>query len=143
MAAEVRGVHPTAKSMDTELPRYLTSYRARRAYSEEVQVPPSVKGVQGAIDIHCHATENQQDAKALARLAAVSGMGGLLFKSISGGNEGAAGSVRKLQAELDPWCEEAGIQPLKMWAGYGIGRSATLATPQQVKKQIDDGVVAV
>lgn len=143
MATEVRGVASSAESKDPELPRYLTSYRARRAYSEEVQVPPTVKGVQGAIDIHCHATEHQQDPLALAKLAASSRMGGLLFKSITGGNEGAAASVRKLQAELDPWCEENGLEPLRMWAGFGIGRGAKLATPEQVKQQINDGVVAI
>jgi hypothetical protein len=70
-------------------------------------------------------------------------MGGLLFKSITGGNEGAAESVRNLREELDPWCEEQGIEPLKMWPGFGIARGRDLATPQQVKQQIDDGVVAI
>src|SRR6266540_2178641 len=126
-----------------DVPRYLTSYRARRAYREEVQEPPAVKGVRDAIDIHCHATDNQQDPLALAKLANLSGMGGLLFKSIGNSNERAAGSVRQLRADLEPWCEEMGLEPLKMWAGYGIGRGATLASPEQVRKQIEEGIVAI
>lgn len=126
-----------------EIPRYLSSYRARRAYHEEVQEPPAVKGVRDAIDIHCHATDNQQDPLALAKLASLSGMGGLLFKSIGSSNAGAAGRVRKLKDELGYWCKEMNVRPIEMWAGYGVGRGSSLATAEQVRKQIEDGVVAI
>ena len=44
--------------------RCVTSYPARRAYRPGVVFPPKVPGVAGAIDIHCHAHEGQQDALA-------------------------------------------------------------------------------
>jgi hypothetical protein len=36
-----------------------------------------------------------------------------------------------------------GIEPIKAWAGYGIARGPRMATPEQVRKQIADGVVAI
>jgi hypothetical protein len=135
--------HDAGTGLDPELPRYLTSYRARRAYAEPIQEPPAVKGVTGAIDIHCHATPSQQDPLSLAKLANLSGMGGLLFKSIGSSNERAAGAVQKLREELAPWAQENDIEPLKMWAGYGIARGPSISTPEQVAKQIADGVVAI
>ena len=65
-------------------PRYVTSYAARRAYREEVQHPPAVPNVGGAIDLHCHAHDGQQDALDLAKHASRNGMGGILYKTIVG-----------------------------------------------------------
>ena len=49
--------------------RYIKSYEIRRAYQGGVQYPPAVSGVQGAIDIHCHADAAHQDALSVAKLA--------------------------------------------------------------------------
>ncbi|HLF76804.1 MAG TPA: DUF6282 family protein [Dehalococcoidia bacterium] len=126
-----------------DIPRYLSSYRARRAYREAVQEPPFVKGIEDTIDIHCHAHEGQQHPLAIAKLASQAGMRGLLYKSITGGNRGPAGSVRKLLEELNPWCEANGVRPIKAWAGFGIARGAGIIPPDEVRKEIEDGVRCV
>jgi len=43
-----------------------------------------VIGVDGAIDIHCHAHEGQQDALGVAKLASKSGMNGDTLQTIVG-----------------------------------------------------------
>jgi hypothetical protein len=123
-------------------PRYLTSYVARRAYKEAVQRPPNVYGVTDVIDIHCHAHEGQQDALELAKYASSNGMGGLLYKSIVG-RQRPADAVRKLLDELHRWCEQNNCVPIKAWAGFNIGSGRTLATPEMVREQLDDGVICV
>src|SRR6266568_342867 len=99
---------------DEGAPRYLTSYIARRAYKEEVQHPPEVRGVRDVIDIHCHAHDGQQDALDLAKHASASGMGGLLYKSIVG-RQRPAEAVRKLLDELHRWCDQNGGGPPMWW----------------------------
>ncbi len=126
-----------------EVPRYLSSYHARRKYREAVQEPPAVKGIEDTIDIHCHAHQGQQDPLAIAKLASMAGMRGLLYKSITGGNRRPANSVRALLEELKPWCEENHVTPIQAWAGYGIARGAGIASPAEVKKEIEDGVRAI
>ena len=126
-----------------DVPRYLSSYRARRKYKEAVQEPPSVKGIEDTIDIHCHAHEGQQHPLAIAKLASQAGMKGLLYKSITGGNRGPAASVRKILEELQPWCEQNGVRPIEAWAGYGIARGAGIASPKEVAKEIADGVRSI
>jgi hypothetical protein len=123
-----------------DIPRYLSSYRARRKYREAVQEPPFVKGIEDTIDIHCHAHEGQQHPLAIAKLASQAGMKGLLYKSITGGNKRPAQSVRKLLEELRPWCEENDIEPIQAWAGFGIARGAGIVAPGEVAAEIADGV---
>jgi hypothetical protein len=123
-----------------DIPRYLSSYRARRKYREAVQEPPAIKGVEETIDIHCHAHEGQQHPLSIAKLASLAGMRGLLYKSITGGNQRPAESVRRLLQELEPWCVENHVTPIQAWAGFGIARGAGIASAQEVQKQIDDGV---
>lgn len=123
-------------------PRYLTSYIARRAYSDAVQRPPHVFGVQDVIDIHCHAHDGQQDPLELAKYASANGMGGLLYKSIVG-RARPAESVRRVLEALKPWCDEQGIEAIKGWAGFNIGHGRELATPAAVREQLDDGVVCI
>jgi hypothetical protein len=126
-----------------DVPRYLSSYRARRKYREAVQEPPLVKGIEDTIDIHCHAHEGQQHPLAIAKLASQAGMKGLLFKSITGGNHRPAQSVRKMLEELEPWCEENQIQPIQAWAGFGIARGAGIVSPKEVRAEIEDGVRSI
>lgn len=123
-------------------PRYLTSYIARRAYRDQVQHPPLVNGVRGVIDVHCHAHDGQQDALDLAKHASVNGMAGLLYKSIVG-RARPAESVRKLLQQLHAWADEAQVEPIKAWAGYNVGSGDHLASPQSIREQIEDGVIAI
>jgi len=126
----------------TEIPRYLSSYQARRAYRQPVQHPPYVNDVKGTIDIHCHAHGGQQDPLDLAKYASQNGMGGILYKTIVG-RERPAESLRKVVADLHAWCEENGVEPVRAWAGFNIGAADALATPDEVRFQIEDGVVAI
>jgi hypothetical protein len=130
------------RSSDPTQARYLTSYIARRAFSDAVQSPPLVSSVSGAIDIHCHAQAGQQDPLALAKHASASGMKGILYKSIAGGPRPAE-SVRKIRDALLPWCAENKVEPIETWAGFNIGNGEELASPQRVREQIADGVVCI
>jgi hypothetical protein len=123
-------------------PRYLTSYIARRAYRDEVQHPPIVNGVREVIDVHCHAHDGQQDALDLAKYASANGMAGLLYKSIVG-RARPAESVRKLLDQLHRWADQSGIQPIQAWAGYNVGSGDQLVSADDVRQQIEDGVVAI
>ena len=78
--------------------RYIKSYEIRRAYQGGVQYPPAISGVQGAIDIHCHADAAHQDALSVAKLASKNGMRGILYKSIAGKQR--AESVKKVREAL-------------------------------------------
>src|SRR5258708_33903218 len=92
--------------------RYIKSYEIRRAYQGGVQYPPAVSGVQGAIDIHCHADAAHQDALSVAKLAAKNGMRGILCKSIAGKQR--AESVKKGRETLHRWCGEEKVWPI-LW----------------------------
>ena len=131
-----------ADAAEPQIPRYLSSYQARRAYRQPVQRPPYVNDVQGVIDIHCHAHGGQQDPLELAKYASQNGMGGILYKTIVG-RERPAESLRKIVAELHRWCEDTGVQPIRAWAGFNIGATDALATPDEVRFQIEDGVDAI
>jgi hypothetical protein len=122
--------------------RYVRSYAMRRAYREEVQHPPAVPGVQGAIDLHCHAHEGQQDALDLAKHASKNGMGGILYKTIVGGHRPAE-SLRRLQERLNRWCEEEDISPVQCWVGWGVARGSVPISVETTREQLDDGVHAV
>jgi hypothetical protein len=130
---------PHAPAAEPEVPRYLTSYFARRTYVEEVQHPPAVNRVKDVIDVHCHAHDGQQDPLDLAKYASANGMAGLLYKSIVG-RQRPAESVRKLLDELHRWCDQEKVRPIQAWAGYNIQAKKGLATPQDVREQIEDGV---
>jgi Family of unknown function (DUF6282) len=142
MAVDTREKQSLRYVADEGAPRYLTSYIARRAYKEAVQRPPHVYGVTDVIDIHCHAHDGQQDPLELAKYASANGMGGLLYKSIVG-RARPAESVRKVLEALKPWCEEQGVEPIRAWAGFNIGHGSSLATPEAVREQLDDGVVCI
>src|SRR5437660_10387407 len=87
-------------AFDPTKARYVKSYAVRRAYREAVQHPPAVPNVGGAIDLHCHAHEGQQDALDLARHASVNGMGGILYKTIVG-REHPAETMRRLREQAN------------------------------------------
>jgi len=83
--------------------RCITSYAARTQYKPGVVHPPHIK-VKGAIDIHCHAHEGQQDPYALARRASLAEMKGLLFKSIPG--EDPVKATQAVQDDVNRWAEK-------------------------------------
>jgi hypothetical protein len=142
MVIEAAAPPAQTRSSDPTQARYLSSYIARRGFADAVQYPPDVTSVRGAIDIHCHAQSGQQDPLALAKHASANGMRGILYKSIAGGPRPAE-SVRKVRAELVPWCEANQVEPIDTWAGYNIGNGPELAPPERVKEQIDDGVICI
>ncbi|GLZ27876.1 hypothetical protein Lesp02_00660 [Lentzea sp. NBRC 105346] len=128
--------------------RYLSSYRARMGgYRGEVLVPPAVFGVEGAVDLHCHAHEGQQDGLAIAKLASASGIKGLLFKSIIWRHRddlgGPAAAVREVEDRLRDWCDEVGVPPTRLWAGWIVTDTRGLSMVEQARKQFADGISAV
>jgi hypothetical protein len=127
--------------------RFLASYRARMGYRSPILRPPAVLGVEGAVDIHCHAHEGQQDALAVAQLASASGMKGLLYKSVTGRDRtdvvGPAGVLREVQAELAAWGERTGIEPVATWAGWIVTDTHGLSVTEACRRQLADGVKAL
>jgi hypothetical protein len=140
---EALTINPTAQVDPTVLARFQRSYFARRAYKDDVQRPPATMGMQGVIDIHCHAHEGQQDALAVAQHASASGMGGILFKTLPG-RQKPMDTLRKIQGELQHWSDEVGVEPCPTWAAWNIGnRLGHLSNAQDAREQIADGVRAV
>jgi hypothetical protein len=141
--AEARLRRPTNAPHD----RFLDAYRARMGYRGEPLHPPAVHGVEGAIDIHCHAHEGQQDALAIAKLASASGMKGLLYKSVKGMNRpdapGPAAAVREIERELTTWGGETGIEPVQVWSGWIATDTRGLSPVEAARQALDDGVSAV
>ena len=122
--------------------RYVKSYAVRRAYREPVQHPPTIQNVEGAIDLHCHAHEGQQDVLDLAKYASRSGMGGLLYKTIVGRHRPAE-TIRRLRDELNRWCEEEDVAPVPCWVGWNVARGSDPISVDATREQLDDGVDAV
>jgi hypothetical protein len=136
---ENRGSDPI---VDPTKARYVKSYAVRRAYREPVQHPPAIQNVVGAIDIHCHAHEGQQDALDLAKYASKSGMGGLLYKTIVGRHRPAE-TIRRLREQLNRWCEEEDVEPVHCWVGWNVARGTDPISVEATREQLDDGVDAV
>jgi len=132
---------PTTEGDPTKA-RFLKSYEIRNSYKDEIQRPPAVSGVQGTIDIHCHADAGHQDPVALAKYGATNGMGGILFKSIAG-DDGPAQAVRRVQDELSRWSDGEKVEPMKCWAGYNIARTLKPPSVEATRKQLDEGITAV
>ena len=128
--------------LDSTKARYVKSYEVRRAFRDAIQYPPEVPGVEGAIDIHCHCHEGQQDALALAKHASENGMRGILYKTIVG-RDRPAEAVQRVQAELNRWCEGKRITPITCWSGYNAASSSKPPDPENVRKQIKSGVTAI
>lgn len=125
--------------------RCITSYPARRSFKPGVIYPPQVPWIEGAIDVHCHAHEGQNDPLALAIIASQARMGGLLFKTI-GKFTGAyrpAHDVDQVRAGLAKWSESAGIAPTQCWAGYVVGQDNKPPSLEKVRESLADGVAAV
>jgi hypothetical protein len=125
--------------------RAISSYPARRGHKPGVIDPSDqrVVGVEGAIDIHCHAHDGQQDPFGVAKLASLSGMRGLLYKTIVG-RKNPARTVAKVQADLDRWCAERGVTPITCWAGISVTEGQTVPiSAAYCRGQLDDGVVAL
>jgi hypothetical protein len=124
--------------------RSVTSYPARRRFKQAVD--PSldhVIGVEGAIDIHCHAHEGQQDALGVAKLASKSGMMGLLYKTIVGRKDPAA-AVAAVRSALASWCEKEGCTPAHVWAGSSVTQGfLSKIEPAWSAKMLKAGVIAL
>src|SRR5438132_8423095 len=108
-------------AFDPTKARYVKSYAMRRAYREEIQHPPAVPNVRGAIDLHCHAHEGQQDALDLAKHASKNGMGGILYKTIVGRHRPAE-TLRRVREQLNRWCDEEEVAPIKTWVACNVAR---------------------
>jgi hypothetical protein len=125
--------------------RSVTSYPARRGFSQGPVDPAlhSVIGVEDAIDIHCHAHEGQQDALGVAKLASMSGMRGILYKTIIGRAD-SAGTVRRIKAELDAWAETTGVTPVDLWAGASVTEGfMSEIRPERCREVLESGVIAL
>jgi hypothetical protein len=69
--------------------------------------------------------------------------GGILYKTIVG-RQRPSDSVRKVQEQLNRWCDDAKVEPVKTWAGWNIGsKLGDRATPEALAEQIADGIIAV
>jgi len=125
--------------------RCITSYPVRRRFRPGVVFPPQVPGVEGVIDIHCHAHQGQQDALAVTKLASQNGMGGLLFKTIGGFKEEyrPGRQVARVRDELHRWADQTGTTPCGCWAGFGITIDNTPPTVAKLRQSIADGISAV
>ena len=121
--------------------RYIKSYEIRRAYQGGVQYPPAISGVQGAIDIHCHADAAHQDALSVAKLASKNGMRGILYKSIAGKQR--AESVQKVREALHHWCDAEKVEPILCWSGCNVANRAAPPSAAKISEQLDAGINAV
>ncbi|MDF2116250.1 DUF6282 family protein [Roseiarcaceae bacterium H3SJ34-1] len=135
-------------SLDPATPtreRCVTSYPARRTYSPGAVFPPEVPSVRNAIDIHCHAHNGQQDALALAKLASINGMSGILYKTIGSitGPDNPTVPLQAVRAELARYCDENDLQPIDCWAGWGVTRDNRPPTLDRLKTNIVDGIAGV
>lgn len=122
--------------------RFATSYVARLSYKGDVLRPPEVPGVQGAIDVHCHAHQGQQDALALAKHASRNGMAGILFKTIVP-DPTPQQAVRNLQQELDRWGDAEGVKPCALWSAHIMGHMFAPLSRKAAEQALDDGAAAV
>ncbi len=122
--------------------RCVTSYPARRGYTPGAAFPPTVTNVDDVIDIHCHAHAGQQDALALAKFASQSGMGGILYKTITGPGD-PAGVVRGVQEDLNRWADAEDVTPITCWAGALMAFDGETPDAAWVTRQIDSGVIAI
>lgn len=135
--------HPPVKTVATPThERCVTSYPVRRSYAPGVQFPPEISTVSNMIDIHCHAHAGQQDALALAKYASRSGMGGLLFKTITDWKNPAP-CVAKIKTDLARWAETEGIEPIQCWAGAMLAPGNENVTAAYARLQIDAGCIAL
>ena len=96
---------------------------------------PAAPGVRGAIDIHCHANEGQQDALEVAKRASENGMRGIVFKSIVGRDRPVEG-VQRVRDALQEWADKEGVKPVECWAGAYRG----FPDPKRLREQLDGGV---
>ncbi len=124
----------------TTLNRAVSSYPARRRYKPGTIDPMSqnIIGVQGAVDIHCHAKEGQQDALGVAKLASKSGMRAILYKSIFGPDR--TQSAFQVQRDLNTWAEKEGVTPIACLSGRHVSQNYTKPiSAEYVRGLIDVG----
>lgn len=124
------------------LERFQRSYAARRPFRAPVQYPPDVRGVERAIDVHCHAHDNQQDALALAKHASRAGMGGLLYKTLPFSRPPMA-TLNPVREALERWADDEQVEPIGCWAGFTTDAWQGGPKAEVVAPQLAAGVRAV
>jgi hypothetical protein len=125
--------------------RAVTSYPARRLFKPGVVDPSTgvTPGVEGMIDVHCHATDGQQDPLGVAKVASRSGMRGLLYKTIVGRDDPAK-TARQVQQDLNAWCDKEGVTPIACWAGTSVTQGYTIPISlDHCKTKLDSGCIAL
>lgn len=124
------------------LQRFQKSYAMRRPFRASVQYPPATPDVVGAIDVHCHAHDGQQDALALAKHASRARMGGLLYKTLPFRQQPMA-VLGRVREDLDRWAESEGVRPIDCWAGFVTDRWNGGPSRAAVEPQLEAGVRAI
>ena len=122
--------------------RYVKSYEVRWAFHDTVQHPPDVTGVEKAIDLHCHANPGQQDPIALAKYASKSGMGGILYKTITFDTPPMI-RLSEVQEALHRWSDAEKVKPIECWAGALTDLWTGGLSPSALLTHLKAGVRAV
>jgi hypothetical protein len=125
--------------------RAVTSYPARRLFKPGVIDPSTgvIPGVENSIDIHCHATDFQQDPLGVAKVASTAGMRGILYKTIIGRQDPTA-TCRKVQADLNAWAEKEDVTPITCWVGNSVTEGYTVPIRlERSKELLDAGCIAL
>lgn len=130
-----QGLNPTKM-------RYVKSYEIRRGFKDAIQHPPDVVGVDGAIDLHCHAHQGQQDPIALARHASKAKMGGLLYKTLDFSVQPMK-KLGEIQDGLHRWADAEKVMPIGCWAGVTTDLWQGGLKGAVVRGQLEAGVRAV
>jgi len=114
------------------LARSVRSFPARMFYLPGPQVPPALSGVDGAIDLHCHA---------LAKFASQSGMAGILFKTMVG-PLGPMEAVREVEQALATRADQRSVAPVRELAGCMSGPDWSISA-DYVRRPLELGAAAV
>jgi hypothetical protein len=122
--------------------RVVTTYPPRRRFRPYVLNAFEVPGVEGAIDLHCHASLGQQDAYSVAQLASKSKFGGILYKSY-GTRARPMPAFRAMVEELARWAESEQLEPTKCWVGSIFGRGMGPVDLPRLREELEDGAAAV
>jgi acyl-CoA reductase-like NAD-dependent aldehyde dehydrogenase len=121
------------------------AYRARSTPPNRlVQQPPLIEGVNAFVDIHCHAYHQEQDPLALAKLASLSHMQGILYKTIAtekGQRPTEAAAL--LNKALQEWAQEHHVTPICCKAGFIVGGRGAPLSLELVQKELENGVGAI
>jgi hypothetical protein len=121
------------------------AYRARSTPANRlVQRPPEVYGVEGFVDIHCHAFHREQDALAVAKLASASRMRGILYKTLATRqNQRPTEAASAINQQLANWTQESQMTPICCKAGVIVGGRGAPLSLELVQQELENGAGAV